>query len=214
MGEIVSAIILAAGVSKRFLGGKLVQRILVEGKEYSLIKYIVEKFKSVKEISEVVVVIGHDKLRIMESISDPEVKFVYNPDYHRGMSYSVRAGVRSIIRYCDIAIIHPGDVVFVKTDTLRKLVAQALLRYWRGDGVIILPRYRGKGGHPLIVTRPLLKYVLSINEETRGLKGFLNRFRDNIVYINTDDLGVVYDIDMPDDLEAAEEKFGIKWVRK
>ncbi len=210
---IISSIILAAGVSKRFPGGKLLQVIKTDYGEKPLIKYLVEKFQSIEPISEIIVVLGHDKLRIMHTISDPSVKFVYNPDYMGGMSFSVKAGVEAVVKYADLVIIHPGDVPFIKVDTLKELVNRAINLYSEGGDFILIPRYGVKGGHPLIISKNLIRYVLEINEETRGLKGFLNRFRDKIIYHGTSDLGVLYDIDKPEDLEKAEELFKIKWVR-
>ncbi|RLG73460.1 MAG: nucleotidyltransferase family protein, partial [Thermoprotei archaeon] len=58
-----------------------------------------------------------------------------------------------------------------------------------------------KGGHPLVIGRDLLGDVLSISEETRGLKGFLRNAREYIRYVETDDVGVVADVDTPEDLE-------------
>ena len=211
---IISSIILAAGISERFPAGKLIQKITVDHRELPLIKYVVEKFKAVDYISEIVVVLGHDKLRIMNSINDPFIKFVLNPNYMAGMSYSVKVGVRSVIKYADIVLIHPGDVPFIKVQTIEELVRRAIELYRFNREFIIVPKYGVKGGHPVIISRGLIKYVLEINEETRGLKGFLNRFRDKIVYYHTTDLGVLYDIDRPEDLEKAQEIFKIKWIRK
>jgi len=211
---IISSIILAAGISKRFPAGKLIQKIIVNHKELTLIKYIIEKFKAIDYISEIIVVVGHDKLRIMNSINDPSIKFVLNPHYMAGMSYSVKAGVRSVIKYTDIVVIHPGDVPFIKVRTIDELVRKAVDLYRFNKEFIVIPKYGVKGGHPLIISRGLIRYVLEISEETRGLKGFLNRFRDKIVYHHTSDPGVLYDIDRPEDLEKAQELFKIKWIRK
>lgn len=211
---VISSIILAAGVSRRFPEGKLVQEIIVNHRRLTIIKYVVEKFKAIDHISEIIIVIGHDKLRIMHSINDPIIKFVLNPDYMAGMSYSVKAGVKSVIKYTDIVIIHPGDVPFITIKTLRELVRKAIEQYYVSKEFIIIPKYKIKGGHPLIISKGLIRYVLEISEETRGLKGFLSRFRDKIIYHHTSDLGVLYDIDKPEDLEKAQELFKIKWVRR
>lgn len=211
---IISSIILAAGISRRFPEGKLVQEIIVNHRRLTIIKYVVEKFKAIDHISEIIVVIGHDKLRIMHSINDPFIKFVLNPDYMAGMSYSVKAGVKSVIKYTDIVVIHPGDVPFITIKTLRELIRKAIEQYHVSREFIIIPKYKAKGGHPLIISKGLIKYVLEISEETRGLKGFLSRFRDKIIYHHTSDLGVLYDIDKPEDLEKAQELFKIKWVRR
>lgn len=209
----ISAIILAAGESSRFPKGKLTRIIRADNKDEVLIKYLVNKFLSVNEISEVIVVIGYNPLEIINSINTPEVKFVYNPDYKRGMSYSVKAGVRAVLKYVDIVLIHPGDVFFVRTTTIKNLVNKAIELFSKNGDFIIIPKYGLKGGHPLIISKRLIPHVLEIKEEERGLKGFLNRFSDKKVYIETDDIGVLYDVDTPEDLIKAEKIFGIKWIK-
>ena len=42
--------------------------------------------------------------------------------------------------------------------------------------------------------------MLEIGEETRGLKGFLRRFGNYIVYMPTEDVGILADVDTPQDL--------------
>lgn len=209
----VSAVILAAGESTRFPGGKLTQRVLWRGKAYTLIKLLTHKYLDTRLFSEVLVVVGHKPQDIMVAVNDPLVKFVYNPEYRLGMSYSVKAGVKPVLGYADILFIHPGDVPFISIDTLKALAERSIELYKDGRDFILLPRYRGKGGHPLAVSKKLIPYILEIREEERGLKGFLRRFSNYKIFMDTSDLGVVYDIDTPEDLERAEKLFGIKWLK-
>ena len=209
----ISAIILAAGKSTRFPNGKLLQRIIVEGNEKYLLSYLVEKFIKINDISETIVVVGYGFKEIVEAIGSPEVKFVYNPMYRCGMSYSVKAGVRSVYKYSDIVVIHPGDVPFIKQSTIEMLINKAKNLYAKEQNYIIIPRYGSKGGHPLLISRDLLQGVLEITEEERGLKGFLRKYSSYKIYVETTDLGILYDIDTPDDLARAEKLFNIKWIR-
>ncbi len=216
---IITTLILAAGESKRFRENKLLQVIELEKpindrKRFRLIELLTIKYLKNREISDVVVVVGYKPLDIIEALKNLDVKYVYNPEYGKGMSYSVRKGIRAIYRYTDIAIIHPGDVPFIDVNTIQELVSYAVKLYRNKEDFIVLPSYKGKkGGHPLIVSKNLIPYILSINEETRGLKGFLNRFSEKKKYVITNDLGVLYDIDTPDDLVKAEKIFNIKWLR-
>ncbi len=216
---IISTIILAAGESKRFQENKLLQIIELEKpidsrKRFRLIEFLIIKYLENPEVNDVVVVVGYRPLDIIEALKNLDIKFVYNPEYGKGMSYSVKKGIRAIYKYADIAIIHPGDVPFIDMNTIRELISYAIKLYRDREDFIVLPSYEGKkGGHPLIVSKNLIPYILSINEETRGLKGFLNKFSNKKKYVITSDLGVLYDIDTPDDLVRAEKIFGIKWLR-
>ena len=216
---IISTLILAAGESKRFQENKLLQIIELENpidsrKRFRLIELLIIKYLKTPEVSDVVVVVGYKPLDIIEALKNLDIKYVYNPEYGKGMSYSVKKGIRAIYKYSDIAIIHPGDVPFIDMNTIRELISYAIKLYRDREDFIVLPSYKGeKGGHPLIVSKNLIPYILSINEETRGLKGFLNKFSNKKKYVITNDLGVLYDIDTPDDLVRAEKIFSIKWLR-
>ncbi len=197
----VTAVILAAGMSTRFPGNKMVYKVSIGGEPVPLIRYLVSKFLKSGVVDDVVVVVGHDKEAVIDAIGDPRVKFVFNPDYQVGMSSSVKVGVSSVMKYSDIVAIHPGDVIFIRTQTIKLLIdyakklADTMLKF------VVIPKYGIKGGHPLIIGRDLLSDVLSISEETRGLKGFLRNAREYIRYVETDDVGVVADVDTPEDLE-------------
>lgn len=203
---IVSAVILAAGKSTRFPGNKMLKRIRLRGFEAPIITHTVRKFLDSGVFDEVVVVLGHDRCAVMDAAAAPGVKFVISTEYEKGMSYSVKAGVAAVMKYADVVAIHPGDVPFVLVNTLRSLVEEVVQEYSVRKDFIIIPKYvpLNKGGHPLMIGRGLVPYVMDVSEEGRGLKGFLNRFRGSIKYFMTDDLGVLADVDTPEDLVRDE----------
>ena len=197
----VSAVILAAGMSTRFPGDKMVYKVNINGESIPLIRYLVSKFLKSGVIDDVVIVIGHDKEVIIDAVGDLNVKFVFNPDYRVGMSSSVKTGVASVMKYSDVVAIHPGDVFFIRTETITFLVNFALKLAGTTLKFVVIPRYGVKGGHPLIVGKDLLNDVMSIREESRGLKGFLRNARGYTRYVDVDDVGVVADVDTLEDLE-------------
>ena len=197
----VTAVILAAGMSTRFPGNKMVYKVSIGGEQVPLIKYLVDKFLKSGVVDDVVVVVGHDKEAVINAVGDHRVKFVFNPDYRIGMSSSVKVGVSTVMKYSDIVAVHPGDVVFIRTQTIRFLIDYARRLASTTLKFVVIPKYGAKGGHPLIIGRDLLGEVLNISEETRGLKGFLSNVRDYIRYVETNDVGVVADVDTPEDLE-------------
>ena len=194
---IVTAILLAAGYSTRFPGNKMLHKLNVRGREITLIDYIVSKFSEV--FDDVVVVVGHEKDKIINALGD-KVKVIYNPRYDIGMSESVKVGVKAVIKYSDIVAIHPADVIFILKETLRTLISKAKEMLKEGKSFILIPKYGVKGGHPLLISNDLAKYVLEIKEEERGLKGFLKRYHQYITYLKVSDAGVLVDIDTLEDL--------------
>jgi molybdenum cofactor cytidylyltransferase len=201
---IISGVILAAGKSTRFPGNKMTREIVLGGVKAPILKHTVSKFLRTHLFDELVVVLGHNREEVMEVVSDvPGLKYVISVNYDKGMSFSVKAGVSAEMKYSDIVAIHPGDVPFILTDTLRNLIEVAVEEFSQRKDFIVIPKYtpKGKGGHPLIVGRALVPHIMEISEEGRGLKSFLSRFRGRIKYVETEDLGVLADIDTPQDLE-------------
>ncbi len=203
----LSAVVLAAGRSTRFPGNKMLREVELGGVKAPIIRHTVRKFLTSGIFDDVVVVVGHQKEAVIDAVGLPGVKYVVSLKYDVGMSESVKAGVYSVMKYSDAVAIHPGDVPFILKGTLRELVEVASEEFSGSDKFIVIPKYIPlmKGGHPLIIGRGLLPFVLDIGEETRGLKGFLARFRHLIKYVPTEDLGVLADIDTPDDLARDEE---------
>ena len=199
--HLVTAVVLAAGLSSRFPGNKLLYEVRVCGRSKPLIRHTVEKFSAL--FDDTVVVVGHEAWEVINALKDLPVKFVYNNNYTVGMSESVKVGVRAVMKYSSAAAIHPGDVTFILPRTLMELLAKARELINEGVSFVLIPRYRpiGKGGHPLIIHRDLLMDALNINERGMGLKEFLNRNRDRVIYYDTDDVGVIADIDTLDDIK-------------
>ncbi len=198
-----SALILAAGMSTRFPGNKLLYEVEdpLVGRD-SIIRVVVRKFLNCDCFDEVAVVVGYEYDKVIEVLSDLDVKFVYNPSFAKGMSTSVIAGARRVVRYSSLVAIHPADVPFVKTSTISLLVSVAST-YSSEEGAIAIPRYRLRGGHPLVMSGELVRELLNLSEEELGLKGLISRKRNRVIYVDVDDPGAVLDIDRPEDLSVA-----------
>ena len=199
---IVSAVILAAGLSTRFPGNKMLKPLRLRGVNAPLVRHTIMKFVKSRLFDEVVVVLGYEAGEVLKATAMPGVKYVFSTHYRKGMSYSVKTGVSSVMKFSDIVAIHPGDVPFILHETLRTLIETALQDLYNVKESVVIPKYvpLRKGGHPLLITKPLIPYVMEISEEGKGLKGFLSRFRLKIHYVPTQDLGVLADIDTPEDL--------------
>lgn len=75
----IVAIVLAAGLSRRFPGNKLLYTW--EGKP--VIRWTVENILNSKYVDKIVVVLGHDRERIHDALKDlgDNVEFTYNTNY-------------------------------------------------------------------------------------------------------------------------------------
>uniref|UniRef100_A0A7J3QFL5 Nucleotidyltransferase family protein n=1 Tax=Ignisphaera aggregans TaxID=334771 RepID=A0A7J3QFL5_9CREN len=199
MIHLISSIILAAGQSTRFNGNKLLYLLKFEKEFMPMIRITALKFIK-SGVDEVIIVIGYEWQKIMEAIMDLEnVKIVYNPNYSIGMSESVKKGLKAVMRYSDLVLLHPADVPFIKVETIRKVIEISL----KNNDFVTIPCYKCKGGHPLIIPRKFMNIAIEINEKEMGLKGFLRKVP--IYKVEVNDIGILVDIDTRLDIERAKE---------
>ncbi len=199
--ESIVAVVVAAGLSSRFPGNKLLYEI--RGKP--IISITVSKILEAG-VGRVVVVLGHQASKVFEAlinnIQDPtKLIFVYNKDFAGGgMSSSVRTGIRVVPEHLHI-MVHPGDVPFLKANTIRKVAKLHL----EESNLITVACYKGRGGHPIIFSPALRGELENIKEETFGLKEVVLRHRKEIRRVETGDPGVLRDVDYPEDVVIAEK---------
>jgi molybdenum cofactor cytidylyltransferase len=86
----------------------------------------------------------------------------------------------------------------VKRATFKALVAE----YGRSGKPIIIARYEGRRGHPVIFARALFDELLSAPED-QGARVVVNADPSRVAYVDVDDAGVTTDLDTPADLERA-----------
>lgn len=97
---------------------------------------------------------------------------VVNPDPERGKSSSLILGVSAV----------PLDaswILITAVDQPRPVAVYRLLLEAacdRSDSVIT-PEYLGRRGHPLVVSARLREELLSVREESEGLRSLLNEYR-------------------------------------
>ena len=185
------AVVTAAGSAERFGGRKLLTPIDGEPLLDHTIRALLEG-----GVAEVIVVVGRDARteieRDVNSMLDPRVRPVENPDPSRGMFSSIQEGVAQA--QGDTILVMPGDMPFVSAETVRAVIAT-----YERKPAIVSPRYRGKRGHPVALP-------LSLRDEIRAadhratLHDVIHAHTDIRTDIDVDDPGVIRDVDRPEDL--------------
>jgi molybdenum cofactor cytidylyltransferase len=181
----ISAILLGAGESKRIGANKL---LLPWGKKIVLTHCVDTLLQST--VKEVIVVLG-DRTKVMESqLKGRKVKVVMNPHYRRGMSTSIRRGIRAIDPNSHGILIALGDMPFLVSRTINSLIRA----FGQGKGTIIVPSFRGRKGHPVIFHRRYKKELLQLEEDVGG-RSIIERHPEEVRVVRTKSVGVVKDID-------------------
>ncbi|MDD1749819.1 MAG: nucleotidyltransferase family protein, partial [Methanothrix sp.] len=125
-----------------------------------------------------------------------------NTHYDRGMFSSIQTGVRHFEGRCRAFFLHPADIPFVASDTLKTLIGA----FQTGEMDIYRPCYGGKHGHPPLISAALIKEILEFNGGG-GMRALLARYAKKTRNIDCDDPGILTDIDTPDDYRKALESF-------
>jgi molybdenum cofactor cytidylyltransferase len=128
----------------------------------------------------------------IRTLSDVRVTTVMNPDPSRGMFSSIQVGAGAVTG-APIAVL-PGDMPFVRAETVRKLLDAARL-----TGGIVSPRYAGRRGHPIVLSADVCAVLIDA-DPTTNLNELLRAQLGQRVDLEVDDPGVLRDVDVTEDL--------------
>jgi molybdenum cofactor cytidylyltransferase len=180
----VDAVILAAGYSSRV--GDFKPALDLYGK--SILQRCIESMSDLCE--NIIVVGGHQHEIICELTKNiPNVKAVKNEHFELGMFSSVRRGIQEV--KADRFFIIPGDQPVVKSETFQ------LLLETKSD--IVIPRYKGKKGHPALFDSKLAAEILSWDDR-EILRNYIHS-KENVLIVDVDDPGIGLDVDTAEDYE-------------
>lgn len=186
----VSAVVLAAGASRRF--GQPKQ--LLDWGGQPLVAHVVDVVLA-SQVNEVVVVVGHAGEAVRETLVGRPVKIVFNPDWEQGQSTSMQAGLKALGP-------ETGAALFVLADQpgLTAAIIDRLLRRYRETlASIVLPAYQGRRGNPVLFDRSLFDELMAIRGDQGG-RALIARYP--VEQVEMDEVAVVQDIDTVVDYEV------------
>jgi molybdenum cofactor cytidylyltransferase len=172
-------VLLAAGAGRRY--GK--PKVLVEG-------WLDTAVGALRDggCAEVVVVLG-----AAEVPAPPGVTAVVAPDWDRGLSASVRAGLAEADRLrADYAVLHVVDT----PDVGPEVVARVLGRAAASAGGLARAYFGDRPGHPVALARRHWPAVLARLSGDQGAGAYLSG-RDDVELVDCGDLAGGRDVDSP-----------------
>jgi CTP:molybdopterin cytidylyltransferase MocA len=191
----VSAILLAAGAGSRFGGGKLLAKL----NDMPLVEHVLVALEA-SPVDKTVVVVGADAKRLREVCEPYGFRIVENPEWTRGQSTSVRAGLRALGPEARAAVVLLADQPLVGADAVKRLVEA-----FEGGAKVAVAAYGGEPRNPVLFSRemwPLLEAELSGDE---GARPFLRRHQDLVTRVPCDEVGDPVDVDTAEDLRRLGE---------
>src|SRR6185369_9380262 len=110
-----------------------------------------------------------------------------NPAPERGMLSSLQCGFRAVPDEVERVFFMPVDLPAISGATVAALVENA------GTPPLILPRYDGKRGHPVLVRRDLIPEFLALPSSAQA-RDIVERHESEIRYVDVNDPGILADI--------------------
>ena len=186
-GTVSAGLILAAGFSERMGTPKA---LLMWDRSMTFLKKIILEFLSAG-CDPVVCTVNSLVLPHCSSLeSIPRVKIILNEHPEWGRMHSVRLGLEHAggRPYC---LLHNVDNPFIHETILRKILDSANPGSW------CAPEYKGKGGHPVLLTARIMDHILQSTCLPTTLEEVLGSFPKKTVKME-DDL-ILRNINTPGD---------------
>jgi len=188
----ISAILLAAGQSKRMVGeNKLTKKI----RGIPLIKHSVKNILA-SSVDELIVVLGYQK-EIIEKLIDKneKIKFVFNNNFESGMASSIKIGLNNLSEKTEAFFICLGDMPMINQDVYNQLIRS------RNNKEIIVPTYKGQQGNPILFSKSMKSIIISIESDI-GAKKILEQNKDKILKVKIDDINITKDFNTKDNFNS------------
>ena len=196
----IQAIVLAAGRSQRMGYPKPLVRIGCA----TFLEHVLGQIRAT-EIKQPLVVLGHRAGEIEQQSGTgvrgagsrgEGLRFVINSEYDKGQFSSLQCGIRNLESACEAVV-----VCLVDQPQIRDAWINRLLAGFRKSGApIVRPRYRGRGGHPVLYARSLFEEILDM-EATLSARDLLGRHREEVEEIEIDDEAILFNANRPEDLK-------------
>ena len=172
----ITAILLAAGQSKRlkdenkltklFKGKPLINHIL-----FSLIK---------SKVNKIIIVLGFEHLKIKTKLlKSKKINFVINKNYKKGMSSSIKTGLKKLPKNNKGFLIVLGDMPNITKTIINKIC----LSITKSDKEIILPKFKNRIGNPIGFKHSMIKSIYKIKGD-RGAKNIIKKNSKKIKFLN------------------------------
>jgi molybdenum cofactor cytidylyltransferase len=195
--ERLEAIVLAGGAGTRFGGAKLTAPwrggALIDG---ALASAFAAPARTVTIVTGADSRVEGAVRRFAEGAGQTgRLKVVHCPAHAEGMGATLRAGVASLPPDAGGAFVFLGDMPRIPAAILPALAA-ALAAGARAAA----PSFEGQRGHPALLSASLFPELRGLTGD-EGARSVLLGLGDRLALVPTDDPGVLFDVDRPDDLD-------------
>lgn len=195
----VAGIVLAAGTSSRMGSNKLF--FALEGE--SVLRRAVRQ-ASAAGLDPVIVVLGHEADRVRTELAGLACRTVENPDYQRGINFSVRAGIAALPDQAAATVVMLADMPCVTAPMIAALVTH----YREGTGPLVVSEYDGVNAPPMLYDRSLFEELRAMEGEGCG-RQVVRKHRADAAVVRWP-AAALADLDVPDDYERVKSLLEVR----
>jgi molybdenum cofactor cytidylyltransferase len=199
---VLAAVILSAGESSRMGSPKAL--IPLRGTNFlghllDVIHQSRKNSESGKEIGCTRVVLGAHTTEITSKIPLDHSAIVLNPNWRQGQLSSIKEAIRSLKE-----VQTDGIVLFLVDHPLVSagLVSELVRQFYLTGRAIVLPKFGGKRGHPVIFAARLYDELLAAPAE-QGARAVVWAHPEEVLEVPTSEEGVVLNLNDPETLRRA-----------
>jgi molybdenum cofactor cytidylyltransferase len=186
--HLITAIVLAAGLSRRMGRAKL----LLPLQGGPVIRITVERVLAAG-IERVVVVTGPEPCGLTEALAELTVTLVVNPSPEAGQASSIRIGIKALPHETRAALIVLGDQPFLPPSVIPSLLAARR----SAATPIVAPRYKDGRGNPVLFDSEMFPELLELSGD-QGARSIIERDPERLSLVD-------FDFPMPADVDTPED---------
>lgn len=192
----VSAIVLAAGMSKR-MGPT--NKLLVDLGGETMVRRVVKSVLASK-VELVVVVTGYQTEQVETQLKDLNCRLAFNPAYEDGLASTLGVGLAVLPQTVDAALIVLGDMPKVSSQHINRLL-KAYASAQTKD--IAVPIHKTQRGNPVLFARRYFRELEKLTGDIGG-RSLLQQYRESVCEVPMPDEAVLLDVDQPSELACLQ----------
>ena len=179
----ISAILLAAGQSKRMNGENKLNKMI---NNQPLINYSINNILE-SNIDELIVVVGYQEEIIKKLITvNKKIKIISNKNFESGMASSIKEGLKHLSKKTEYFFICLGDMPNINKQIYNSLIKSS------NRHQIIVPTYKGQRGNPVLFDKSMKEIIINI-EGDNGAKKIINMHENKTYVFETNDQSIIQD---------------------
>lgn len=186
----ITGLLLAAGAGTRFGGDKLLAT-LPDGRPLARAAAVA----LLDSLEDVVAVVRPDDSVLAEVLSAAGCRVIHCSQAREGMSASLGCGIRAS-RDASGWVVGLADMPRIRRETVAEVAGRLA-----GGAAIVAPAYQGQRGHPVGFASEFGDALVALTGDT-GARVLLREHANSLQLIETDDPGVLLDVDTPAELAA------------